>query len=276
MNFFKHSISNTTATGLRLKGLPRLLELVDRDFKRFFFINLFTLFGFLPLIAGIVSSILLSSVLILIPACILGGAIAGPFLACLYDSILRSLRDVSGKWTKNYKKAMKQNWKQSILPGIIFGLLFGFYLFMLAMFLWAKKVPTPGTIFVYILGLLIIMMFFSLYWPQLVLFEQTQKLRMKNCLLFFLQFFWKTLGCCALIILYWIVMFLFLPWSILLLFLGGIWFILFIVTFLLYDNLNNAFQIEQQIAQVFPEQAAFYEDDETWLKRKQKENANMH
>jgi hypothetical protein len=33
--------------------------------------------------------------------------------------------------------------------------------------------------------------------------------------------------------------------------------------------MNEAFRIEEQISESFPEQAAFYEDDETWLKRKQ-------
>lgn len=117
-------------------------------------------------------------------------------------------------------------------------------------------------------------MFFSIYWPQLVLFEQTQKLRIQNCLLFLIQFFWKTLGSGLLTILYWAAIFLFLPWSIVLLPLGGVWFILFIVNFLLYDTFNEAFQIEEQIAKSFPEQAAFYEDDETWLKRKQEEQSH--
>lgn len=272
MAFFKHFMPD--ATGLRQTGLPRFFELLDRDFKRFFLGNLLTLLGFLPLAVGIFSSILLSSILILIPACILGGAIAGPFLACLHDMIFRSLRDASGKWIQNYKRALKQNWRQAILPGILFGLLLGFYLFMLMMFWWAGQFPSLGTLLVYIAGLFIITMFFSLYWPLLVLFEQTQKQRFQNCLLFLIRFFWKVCGCSLLQILYWIVMIFLFPLSIVLLPLTGIWFILFAANFLLYDTFNEVFRIEEQIEQIFPEQAAFYEDDEMWLKRKQEEQNN--
>lgn len=86
-----------------------------------------------------------------------------------------------------------------------------------------------------------------------------------------IQFFWKTFGCALLQIAYWAVIALFLPWSVVLLPLTGFWFILFAAEFLIYDTLNEVLGIEEQIAKEFPEQAAFYEDDATWLKRKQEE-----
>ena len=85
------------------------------------------------------------------------------------------------------------------------------------------------------------------------------------------RYFWKTLGCALLVLLYWAAMVLFLPWSSILLPFLGIWFILFTADFLLYSSMDEAFQIEAQITQAFPEQAPFYEDDEAWLKRKQEE-----
>lgn len=261
----------SAGTGRRLTGFSRYTELLGRDFKHFFLVNVLTLFGFLPFALGAALSILSSSILILIPACIIGGLIAGPALACLYDTIFRSLRDAPGKWMDNYKRAWKQNWRQAILPGIIFCLLLGFYAFMLMMFWWAVKSPGLGTILLFFLSLIFFTMFFSIYWPQLVLFEQTGKQRFQNCLLFMIRYFWKSLGCACIQILYWTVIVLLLPWSIVLLPLIGIWFILFTANFLLYDTLNNVLGIEEQIAQNFPEQTAIYEDDEMWLKRKQEE-----
>lgn len=260
-----------TGTGRRLTGFSRYTELLGRDFKRFFLVNLLTLLGFLPLALGVLYAILSSSILILIPACIIGGIIAGPSLACLYDTTFRSLRDAPGKWTENYKRAWKQNWRQAILPGIIFCLLLGFYAFMLMMFWWAVKSPSLGTILLFFVSLVFFTMFFSLYWPQLVLFEQTGKQRFQNCLLFMIRYFWKCLGCACIQIVYWAVIILLLPWSVVLLPLIGIWLILFTANFLIYDTLNHVLGIEEQIAQKFPEQAAIYEDDEMWLKRKQEE-----
>lgn len=269
MLFYNHHMQN--GTGRRLTGFPRFCELLDRDFKRFFLTNLLTLFGFLPVMLGILFAILSSSIVILIPSCILGGAIAGPSLACMYDTLFRSLRDASGKFMDNYRRAWKQNWRQAIVPGILFCLLLGFYAFMLMMFWWAETFLGYGTLALYILSLTVFTMFFSLYWPQLILFEQNEKLRFQNCLLFMIRFFWKTLGVALLQVFYWAIMILFLPWSVVLLPLIGIWFILFVANFLLYDTMNEVFRIEEQIAQSFPEQAAFYEDDEAWLKRKQQE-----
>lgn len=71
-------------------------------------------------------------------------------------------------------------------------------------------------------------------------------------------------------------MILFLPWSVMMLPVIGFWFILYTANFLIYNTFNSCFQIEEQIAQAFPEQVPFYEDDETWLKRKQEENYVSH
>lgn len=258
-------------TGQRLTGAARFSELLGRDFKRFFCVNLLTLLGFLPFAAGVLFAVLSSSILVLIPACVIGGALAGPSLCCMYDTILRSLRDAPGKCMENYRRAWKQNWKQAVLPGIVFCLMLGCYAFMLMMFWWAETPPGFGTIALFVFSLVLFTMFFSLYWPQLVLFEQSGTQRFKNCLLFMIRFFWKTLGCALIQIAYWAVIVLFLPWSVVLLPLTGVWFILFAAEFLIYNTLNEVLGIEEQIAKEFPEQAAFYEDDAAWLKRKQEE-----
>lgn len=273
--FSKFRFSN--GNGQRLTGMARFTELLDRDFKRYFLGNLLTLAGFLPFGIGVLLSILSSSILILLPACIIGGAIAGPALSCMYDIVFRSLRDAPGKFFENYRHAWKQNWRQSVIPGIIFCLLIGFYLFMAMMFWWATTSPGYGTIAIYIVGLIILTMIFSLYWPQIVLFEQTGIQRFRNCILFIIRFFPKTFGCALLQIVYWVILALFLPWSVVLLPLIGFWFILLLANFLLYNTMNETFHIEEEIAKSYPEQAAFYEDDQTWLRRKQEEeNESKH
>lgn len=264
------------SNGKRLTGFARYTEVCDRSFKNFFFANLLTWIGFLPFIIGVIYSILSSSVLVLIPACIIGGLFAGPSLACMYDAVFRALRDASGPCWQDYKRAWKQNWRESLLPGVLFCLMLGFYIFMAMLFFWSSRFPGWGTILLYAFSLLIFTMFFSIFWPQVALFDQSAGQRAKNCLLFALQFFPKTVGIALLQLLYWGVMALFLPWSAILVPLIGFWFILFTADFLIYDTLNNCFQIEAQIADVFPEQAAFYESDEAWLKRKQEENNAHH
>ena len=110
MAFFQYH--TPAGTGNRLTGIQRYNELLGRDFKRFLAVNLLTLLGFLPFILGTLYSILSSSILVLIPVCIIGGAVAGPFLSCMYDTVFRSLRDAPGKFLANYKHAFRQNWRQ--------------------------------------------------------------------------------------------------------------------------------------------------------------------
>lgn len=271
MALFFHPASYRS-NGKRLTGFPRYTEVLERNMKKFFLTNLLTLVCFLPFGTGLVLAILSSSVLVLIPACIIGGCFAGPALSCMYDAILRGLRDASGSFWENYKRAWRQNWRQSLLPGILFCLILGFDLFMAMLFWWSSRFPGWGTIALYICGLLLFTMFFSVCWPQIALFNQPLRQCAQNCLLFMLRFFPKTAGISLLQLLYWGILFLFLPWSVMLLPLIGFWFILYTATFLLYDTLNDSFRLEERIADAFPEQTPYYEDDETWIKRKQEED----
>lgn len=238
--------------------------------------NLMALAGFLPFAFGVALAILTSSVLVLIPACVIGGVFAGPALSCLYDAVMRSLRDASENWWADYKHAWKQNWRQSILPGILFCLMLGFYIFMAMLFWWSVRFPGWGTVAVYCCSLLLFTMFFSIFWPQIALFDQPLSQSAKNCLLFMLRYLPKAAGIALLQLAYWIIMVLFLPWSVVLLPLTGFWFILYSANFLVYDTFNHIFEIEEKIADAFPEQVPYYEDDEAWLKRKQEETNAAH
>ena len=260
------------SSGKRLTGFPRYKELIDRDFKRFWIINLFTILGFLPFTIGVIYALLSSSLLVLLFSCLIGGVFAGPALSGMYDAILRSLRDAPGTCMENYRRAIRQNFKQSILPGIIFCFMTGIYLFMLLLFYMAVSFPSIGTIVVYLFSLILFTMFFVIYWSQLVLFEQTNIIRIKNCILFINHYFKKVLLISVLNIFYIVLILLFLPWSSILIIFFGFWFPIFLSTFILYDGLNESFKIEEQINATFPEQIPYYEDDNEWLQRKEQEN----
>ncbi len=115
---------------IRQTGFNRYKQLLSLRFGRWWKVGMVTLAGLAPLAAGIVCAILTSSVLVLIPCSILGGMIAGPFLAGLYDSILRGPRDDPLPWKAAWVRSWRQNWKESLLPGAITGLMAGLYAFM--------------------------------------------------------------------------------------------------------------------------------------------------
>ena len=229
----------------RQTGFYRYRQLLSVRFGRWWRTNLLTLAGFAPLAAGIFYAVASGSLLVLLPCSILGGMIAGPFLAGLYDSILRGLRDDPTPWRDAYARAWRQNWKSSLIPGALLGLALGVYAFMAMLFWWAERAPSPGTVALYLSALLAVLIINTLYWPQLVLFRQKASVRLRNCLLFCMKYFWRILGVGLLQLGYWIAFVLFAPWTLLLLPILGIWYILFLTQFLIYNQMDEALRIEE-------------------------------
>lgn len=164
----------------RQTGFYRYRQLLSARFGQWWRINLLTLAGFAPLAAGIFYAAASTSVLVLLPASLLGGMIAGPFLAGMYDAILRGLRDDPLPWREGYRRSWKQNWRGSLVPGALLGLVSGVYAFMAMLFWWAERAPSPGTVAVYLFALLVVLIVNTLYWPQLVLFQQKASVRLQN------------------------------------------------------------------------------------------------
>lgn len=232
-------------------GFERYKQLLSDNAQRWMAVNLLTLAGAVPLAAGIFYAVASSSVLLLFPCSLVGGAVFGPFLAGLYDAILRGLRNDPHPWWDNYKRAWAQNWRGSLLPGAVLGLCVGLYAFMGMLFWWASTPPGFGTVAVYLFGLALLLCMNSLFWPQFVLFRQTNAIRLRNALLFCIMHFWRVLGAGALQMGYLAAFVLFAPWTLLLLPILGLWYIAFLSQFLLYGKLDETFRISEQFSDPF-------------------------
>ena len=231
----------------RQTGFNRYKQLIGRNWGDWIRINLLTLLGLIPLVLGIALSLANSSLLLLLPCALVGGMIYGPFLACIYDAMLRAMRDDPLPWWTNYKKAWKQNFRGSLIPGAIVGLIMGLFCFI-GMLLWTAQIPpTLVTVLLLLSSALILTAIFQQYFTSLVLFDQPALIRLRNMVLFTLLNFKRTFGAALLQLLYWAVYLLFAPWTLLLLPFIGIWYILFVAEFLLYDRLNESYHIEELI-----------------------------
>ena len=104
----------------RKTGVGRFFELVGRDMSGMFLANLLTCLGFLPVICLVYIGFLMNSLPVMVLSAAVGGILAGPVLAGMYDTVLRALRDEAGYWWTTYRKAFKQNFKASILPGVLY------------------------------------------------------------------------------------------------------------------------------------------------------------
>ena len=108
--------SDPVIHGQRATGLPRYQELLERDWKSFLFADFVTLGLCIPYGLGVGYALLSSSLLVLIPVCVVGGLLVGPAISCLMDALFRSYRDAPRGWWENYCKGMKQNWKHPFCP----------------------------------------------------------------------------------------------------------------------------------------------------------------
>ena len=228
----------------RQTGFYRYRQLLNTRFGRWWMVNFLTLIGFIPLAAGIVYAVGTSSILTLLPCSVLGGMIAGPFLAGMYDILFRGLRDDPMPWKDAYIRSWKQNWRGSLVPGALLGLMLGLYAFMGMLFWWSASTPSLGTVALYLYSLLLVLVVNSLYWPQLVLFNQQAGIRLHNSVLFCIKNFWRVMGVGLLQLAYLALLVLFAPWSLLLLLVTGVWYILFLAQFLMYEQMDSAFHIE--------------------------------
>ncbi len=234
---------------IRQTGFYRYRQLLSECASHWFLVDLVTLMGATPLAIGVAASIMTASVVVLIPASLVGGMIFGPFLAGMFDAVLRGLRDDNTARWANYRKSWKQNWKGSLLPGAFLGLLLGMYSFMTALLLlWSERAPSLGTVVLYLFSALLLLVFTTLYWPQLVLFQQTMINRLRNIILFTSKYIWKVLGAALLQLLYIAILVLFAPWSLTIVPFLGMWYIMFLTQFIIYDDLNRELHIEEQFA----------------------------
>ena len=231
---------------VRQVGFNRYKQLLSLHASSWIKLNLLTVAGALPLAAGIGYAILSSSILVLIPLSILGGMIWGPFLAGLYDGILRGLRDAPESWWAAWRKSWRQNGRESLLPGAVLGLLVGMYAFMAALFWWSPAPQTPGTIALYLFSGALFLMLNTLCWPQLVLFRQTALNRMRNIILFTAKYFWRMAGVTLLQLVYILIYVLLAPWTLLLVPFLGLWYITFLSQLLIYEQMNEELGIEEK------------------------------
>ena len=234
----------------RQEGFARYKQLMSFYGFHWLRINLITTAGALPLAAGILFSIMTSSLVLLIPLTLAGGMALGPFAAGLVDSIMRGLRDAPGNWWKNYKKSWRQNWKSSLLPGAVLGLFAGLFAFMLYIMSSAVTGPTPGTVVMMAVSASVVLWFNTLYWPQLVLFSQTNLNRLRNGILFTIKHSTRVLAAVVIQLVWALLIVLLAPWTVIVVPFLGFWFPVLLSQLCIYGDLNRELQIEEQFVPI--------------------------
>ena len=232
---------------VRMTGFYRYRQLLSMYAFGWLRTNLMTVLGAIPLALGIGLAISTSSLLLLLPLSIVGGMIFGPFFAAMVDNVMRGLRDAPGRWWESYRKGFRQNIPDSLLPGALTGLIAGAYSFMIYMFSSAEALPGATTYILMLFSALLVIILEMLYWPQLVLFQQPIRTRLVNTILFTSKYLWRVLIAAVLVLLWILILFLFAPWTLILIPFLGFWWPVFLSQFLIYKYLDEELQIEKRI-----------------------------
>ena len=239
----------------RKVGVARFFEILGRDLWPFYKSSILCVLGFAPGYAALLLSTMADS----LPLCLLSGAVGGmiaaPFLCGLYDTILRSLRDEPCYWWHTYRMAWKQNWKDSLLPGALTGLLLGMWVFLLYTLPDMENVPTAVWVCV-VLTVLIILAVSTYAFAQIVLVSVPLPRLIKNSALFCIGFLPRTLIAVGVQAIYWGVTLLWMPYTLVLLFVTGFWFPATVSLLAIYPGLDKAFHLENTLNQRRDEEIA--------------------
>lgn len=245
----------------RKRGLRRWLELVGRDFGKFWLSGALALLATLPYLLGLyfaIASHLLSALLL---GCALGGMLAAPFWSALMDVLLRRYRDEAVFWRSDWGRALRRDWQQALLPGALWGVLFGAQFFTLC---HLKPGGAGLALLVLLLAGLLVMAALAIWMlVQIPLFTLPFPTLARNTLALALGYPLPTLGASLLILGYLALMRVFSPVSLLLLPLTNLWLPLSAALSAIYHSLNARFDLERSIAALHAEQARERQESES-------------
>lgn len=242
----------------RKTGYRRFAELLSLSGWSFFKAGILACFAFLPFYIGLATSVVTHQFPLMLVSSLLGGAIAGPQITGLVDTILRAQRDEPGIWWLTYKAAWKKNWKASLVPGALAGFLSGSLVFVLLHL-------NTGALSVFVLlgmavSALLCLSVFTYMFSQIALFDMGLGQILRNAMLLTLRHPLRTLGGALLQALYWGIFLAYYPFSQLILPITGLWFPLFVGLSVIYPPMEAEFNLE---ALVKEHQEKAFSSDET-------------
>lgn len=228
----------------RKTGFPRFWQILRRDIWDIFKAGFLALLGSLPFLAGVFFAAGTHAVLTALLAGLIGGAVAGPELCALADTLLRSLRDDPVTGWGAYRRAWRRSARAALLPGALTGVLLSTQVFILAHGeVFQLSLPVNMAL---ILGMLFLLGMSLYLWPQLALMELSLGQLIKNSALLFIGQLPRTAAALAVLAAYILLSLRFFAFALSLLPVTNLWLPALPALFLVYPGLEQAFQIEER------------------------------
>lgn len=230
----------------RKKGVARFIELMGRDFSSYWLAGLAAGLCMLPTaVCAILAAATGALIFVLLGGAF--GALGGPAMAGLYDTILRTLRDEPGYWWHVYKRAFKRNAKSAVGPGIVNGLFVCLQVYCVWLMLHIPDAPLAVWVCM-ILSAFLFTALLTLYWAQLALLELPVRDMLRNSVFLLFGCLPRAAGAALFQLAYWVLVALFFPVSFLVFLLTGLWLPAVLALQTLYPALDQAFEIENRLA----------------------------
>ena len=229
----------------RKTGLPRIWEMISRDFSGFWRAGMLNLIFTCPFLFGMGFACATHSLLLALLTGLLGGLLAAPSFLGLADTLLRSLRDEPGFWWYRYSLALRRGWKGTLLPGALLGTVFSMQIFTLMhMHLLGGGL---GLFLCQVASMLLSAGLFAWVLPQQALLELRFPALVKNSLLLFFRYLPKTLAAAGILLAFALAAYLTFPLSAFVLLATGFWLPLLCAFQIVYPLMDRVFGIEEQI-----------------------------
>lgn len=228
----------------RKTGRPRLWELAGRYVWNDLRAGFLALIGCLPFAAGLIFSCGAHSLAAAPVLGLIGGAVAGPELCCLADTILRGLRDEQGPWWRAYRKAWARSARAALLPGALGGGLLSTQVFVLVHAQALQVDAVAGTALV--LGMLLLLGLSLYLWPQMALMDLSLGQLIKNSVLLFIGQLPRSAAAVALLTAYIVISLRSFAVALSLLPVTNLWLPVLPALLLIYPGLDEAFGIGEE------------------------------
>lgn len=229
----------------RKTGLKRIWEMIARDYIGFWLAGVLNLLLMFPIAYGAGYACATHSLLFAFLAGIIGGTIAAPGFYGLADTLLRSLRDEPGFWWHRYSRALRKNWKSTLFPGALMGTVYSVQFFIL---MHMRLLDGGlGLFLCQIVSMVVSTGIFVWALPQQVLLELSFASLVKNSLLLFFRYFFKTIPASLLLLVFAAIVLALFPNSIFLLLVVGLWLPMLCCFQIIYPTLDDVFDIENSL-----------------------------
>jgi uncharacterized membrane protein YesL len=215
---------------------------------RLFITNLICVIAMIPALTGFTLGSMWERPQVLLLSGIVGGLIAAPFYAAMYDAALMSYRGYPGRWWERYVKVLKREWRGSLIPGMIVGLIAAMVINVVNNLYSGNRLPDMMIICVVVM-VVVVLAIYTYLWTQRLMVDLSLPQIVKNCWLMTMMHPLITLGTIALRAGYWALMLILYPYSLVFLVMLGVWFPAFMTIRIMYNTLDKAMQLDERYEQ---------------------------